>query len=98
MCDLHAGLGRPVIARGDHGSVGDRVGIGNADLDQVGAGLDDLGNQHRRRGEIGVAGCHERHERTAFFIPEPGKQRIDAVHGFCRVPPLRTVLSSKGQL
>ena len=78
-----------MVACGDHGPVGDRVGVRNADFEQVRAGCNQLGNEQRRRREIGIAGRHERHECAAFFVPEPREQRVDAIHVFG--PQLRTV-------
>ncbi len=46
MCaTLTSALERAVIAGGDHRPVGDRVGIGNPDLDQMRAAIDQLGDQ-----------------------------------------------------
>ena len=79
--DLDPALQGPVIARGDHRAVGDRVGIGNADLDHVRAPADQLGDQDRRRRQVGVARRHERHQGAAAFGLEAGEEGVDAVHG-----------------
>ena len=79
--DLHPALERPVVARGDHRAVGDRVGVGNPDLDHVRAAADQLADEHARRGEVGIAGGHERHECAAFLVAEPIEERVDSVHG-----------------
>ena len=78
--DLDPALERPVIARGDHRAVGDRVGVGNPDLDHVRAPVDQLADEHAGRGKVGIAGRHERHERAAFLVAESVEEGVDAVH------------------
>ncbi len=71
-----------VIARGDHGAVGDRIGIRDPDLDQVRAALDQLVDQDGRRPQVGVARGQERHQSRPAVVLEPGEKGIDPVHGF----------------
>ncbi len=79
--DLDSALERSVIAGGDYRTISDRVGIGNPHLDQVRASIDQLGDQERRRRQVGVAGGHERHEGAAVFGAELGEEGVDAIHG-----------------
>ena len=60
-------LQRPVVARRDHGAVGDRVGVGDSDLDHVRTALDQLGDQGRGGRQVGVARRDERHQGAAAF-------------------------------
>ncbi len=85
---------RPGIAGGDHGAVGDRVGIGDADLDHVGPPTDDLGDDPGGRRKVGVAGRDERHQGRAALAPEAGEQGIDAVHDTLMIQTLERGLSS----
>ena len=70
----------PGVAGGDDRPVGDRVGVGDADLDHVGPPADDLGDQGRGRPKVGIAGREERHQGRAAFPLEAGEQDVDAVH------------------
>ena len=60
----------PVITCGDDRPVGDRVGVGDADLDQIGPALNQLADQQRGRRQVGIARGDERHQSTTLIILE----------------------------
>ena len=65
----------PVIARGDDRPVGDRVGVGDADLDQIGPALNQLADQRRGRRQVGIARGDERHQSAALSFLRRAKGR-----------------------
>ena len=79
--DLDAVLERPMVAGGDDRAVGDGVGVGDADLDQVRAPADQLVDQDRRGGQVGVAGREERHQGPSALGLEASEESVNAIHG-----------------
>ena len=69
-----------MIARGDDRSVGDRVGIRDADLDQVRPAVDQLVDQRGRGGQVGVAGGDERHQAGLVLFLQPREKGVDSIH------------------
>src|SRR5262249_20220770 len=84
--DLHSPVERPVVRRLDDGAVGDRVAVGEADLDERGAAAGRLFDQQPRRLEIGIAGRQERDEGFLPLALEPGEEGVDGVHSSMSSP------------
>ena len=61
---------RAGVRRLNHGAIGDRIAVGNADFAQMAAAADHFFQHRGGEREIGIAGRDERHQRFALLAAE----------------------------
>src|SRR5262249_13186759 len=89
VVDAQAAVECARVGRLNDAAVGDRVAVGEADLNQGGAAPAQLVDESGGSAQVRIAGGHERHERLAAFGAELAKQRVDGFHGSDSNPRLR---------
>ena len=83
-------LGGPL----DDGSVGERIGKGHTQLDDIGAATLGLSHESARGFERRIASREVGHQRTLTTRPQPRKRRVESTHGALRPSALATTWTS----